>query len=505
MYSFLLAIFFIIYTIYTYIHRRSSHHNNKSSRKLPPGPSPYPIIGNLLEIGSDPLLSLTNLSKTYGPIMSVKLGTRTAIVISSTAAAKEVLHNNDLALSGRICPDSIRAVDHHVTSMAWIPISSQWRALRKACNTNIFSSLRLDSTQLLRHKKVGDLLEFVEKCSRNGDVLDVGRAAFTTVLNSLSNTLFSLDFAEFGSGKSLEYQELLKGMVDEAGVPNLVDAFPILSFLDPQGVRKRTADYYSKFLELLDGIIEERLRFNALKKTMKLSKEYKDVLDSFIELFQDESSELKRIDIQHLFLDLFIAGTDTSSSTLEWIMAELIHNPEKMAKAKAELEQIIGKNGKIEEHQVSNFPYLQAVVKETLRLHAPAPFLLPHTANEDVELCGFLIPKDAQILVNVWAMGRDPSIWDNPHVFTPERFLDTEIDYRGSGRDFRFIPFSAGRRTCPGLPLASRIVTFMLASLLYHFDWKLPDGLKPEDMDMSQNYGITLHKIQPLRVIPIKV
>ncbi|KAF7844740.1 geraniol 8-hydroxylase-like [Senna tora] len=492
--SFLLAIFLMF---------RSSHHNK--SPKLPPGPSPYPIIGNLLEIGSDPLLSLTNLSKTYGPIMSVKLGTRTTIVISSTAAAREVLNNNDLALSGRTFPDSVRALDHHVTSMAWIPVSPQWRALRKACNTNIFSGLRLDSTQLLRHKKVRDLIEFVEECSRNGDVVDLGQAAFTTVLNSLSNTFFSLDFAGFGSGKSMEYKELLKGIVDEAGVPNVVDAFPVLSVIDPQGVRKRTIGYYTKFLGLLGGIMEERLRFNASKKAMKSSKEYSDVLDSFIELFQDKSSELKRIDVLHLFMDLFIAGTDTSSSTLEWAMAELIHNPEKMAKAKAELEQVLGKNAQIEEHQVSNFPYLQAVFKETLRLHPPAPFLLPHKANEDVEIRGFLIPKDAQILVNVWAMARDPSIWENPYVFTPERFLDDEIDYRGTGRDFRFIPFGAGRRTCPGLPYASRALTFILASLLYQFDWKLPDGLKPENMDMSQNYGITLHKIQPLRAIPVKV
>ncbi|KAF7844737.1 geraniol 8-hydroxylase-like [Senna tora] len=505
MYSFILAAFFLVYIFFNQTHRRRSH---KSSLKLPPGPRPYPIIGNLLEVGTNPLLSLTTLSKTYGPIMSVKLGTTTAIVITSTEAAREVLNKNDLAFSGRTYPDSVRALDHHLTSIAWVPVSPHWRALRKACNTNIFSTQRLNSTQLLRHKKVGDLIEFVEECSRNGDVLDLGQAAFTTMLNSLSNTFFSLDFADYGSGKSLEYKELLEGMVHEAGIPNVVDAFPILSVLDPLGVRKRTLRYYEKFLGLLDEIMEERLRFNALKKTssmMKPSREYNDVLDSFIELFQDESSELERSDVLHLFLNLFIAGTDTSSSTLEWAMAELMHNPEKMAKARAELEQVLGKNAKIEEHQVSNFPYLQAVFKETLRLHPPAPFLLPHKANEDVEICGFLVPQDSQILVNVWAMGRDPAIWDNPNVFTPERFLHNEIDYRGAGRDFRFIPFGAGRRTCPGLPLASRALTFILASLLYHFDWKLPNGLHPKDMDMSQNYGITLHKIQPLRAIPVKV
>lgn len=201
--------------------------------------------------------------------------------------------------------------------------------------------------------------------------------------------------------------------------------------------------------------------------------------------------------------DLFVAGTDTTSSTLEWAMAELIKNPEKMRKARTELHQFVGKNGELEESQVSKVPFLQAVIKETLRLHPPAPFLVPHKANCAVELCGFLVPQNAEILVNVWAMGRDPSIWDNPNLFGPERFMESEIDFRG--RDFELIPFGAGRRICPGLPLASRALGFMLASLLYHFDWKLPDGLKPEDMDMSQNYGFTLHKVQPLRAIPIQV
>ncbi|XP_015950858.1 cytochrome P450 76T24-like [Arachis duranensis] len=184
-------------------------------------------------------------------------------------------------------------------------------------------------------------------------------------------------------------------------------------------------------------------------------------------------------------------------------MAELIHSPKKLLKVRKELEESLGKNGEVEESHISKLPYLNAIVKETLRLHPPAPFLVPHKANDDVELGGFTVPKSAQILINVWSIGRDSSVWANPKSFEPERFLDTEIDFKG--KNFELIPFGSGRRICPGLPLASRTLNFMLASLLYHFNWKVANEMNPEDIDMSYSYGITLHKAQPLFLVPIKV
>jgi cytochrome P450 len=183
-------------------------------------------------------------------------------------------------------------------------------------------------------------------------------------------------------------------------------------------------------------------------------------------------------------------------------MTELLHSPEKMAKARKELEQVLGKDGVVQESDILKFPYLQAIVKETFRLHPPAPLLVPHKAEADVEMCGFTVPRNAQILVNVWAMGRDSSVWKNPDLFLPERFLENEIDFKG--RDFELIPFGAGRRICPGLPMANRMVHLMLASLVHGFNWKLADEMKPEDIDMREIFGITLHKAEPLLAIPIK-
>lgn len=193
-----------------------------------------------------------------------------------------------------------------------------------------------------------------------------------------------------------------------------------------------------------------------------------------------------------------MAGTDTTASTFQWAMAELLRNPKVLSKARAELNHIIGKGKQIEESDIARLPYLQAVVKETFRLHPAAPLLLPRKAETDVEIGGFKIPKGAQIMVNAWAIGRDSGTWEDPNEFKPERFLGSEIDVRG--RNFELIPFGAGRRICPGMPLAIRMLHLMLGTLIHSFDWKLEDGKK--DVDMDDKFGITLEMARPLRAVP---
>jgi cytochrome P450 len=184
-------------------------------------------------------------------------------------------------------------------------------------------------------------------------------------------------------------------------------------------------------------------------------------------------------------------------------MAELLHNPEALSRAKLELQQVIGKGKLVKESDIPQLPYLQAIVKETLRLHPPVPLLLPRKAGADVEIYGYIIPKDAQVLVNAWAIGRDKSSWDNAESFMPERFLGKEIDVKG--RNFELLPFGGGRRTCPGLLLALRMLHLMLGSLIQAFDWELEDGVKPEDLNMEDKFGITMQRAHPLRAVPIPV
>ncbi|KAJ4727083.1 Cytochrome P450 family protein [Melia azedarach] len=374
---------------------------------LPPGPRPFPVLGNILEPGKKPHQALTKLSETYGPIMTLKLGSLTTILISSPDIAKEAFHKHDQALSSRTILDSLRALDHHKFSIVYLPVSPPWRNLRKVCATKIFSTKRLDASEAMRCKKVQELLDNVQENCNSGSAVDIGQAAFTTVLNSISNTFFSIDLAHHESDLSQSFHELACCIMEEAGNPNLADYFPILQFVDPQGSRKRMTSYFARVFEIFDDIINQRLQVRASSTECT---EIDDVLDSLINLVEENSSEFSFNHIKHLLLDLLFAGIDTTSSTVEWAMAELLRNPEKLAKAQNELRGLVGMDGIdeiVEDFAMSKFPYLQAVVKETLRLQPPVPFLVPHKAETEVDICGFRVPKNAQILVNVWAMGRD--------------------------------------------------------------------------------------------------
>ncbi|KAK1423386.1 hypothetical protein QVD17_18688 [Tagetes erecta] len=460
---------------------------------LPPGPLRLPIIGNIHLLGDQPHISLAKLAKTHGPIMSLKLGHITTLVISSVDAAKEVLQKQDLAFSDRYVPDALHACNHSQYSVAWIPVCTEWRTLRRILNTNIFSHNSLETTQNLRSQKVEELIAYCRKASLSNDYVDIGRAAFRTSLNLLSNTTFSKDLTDPYDDSGREFKEVVGNIMLEAGKPNLVDYFPVLKNIDPQGIRRRLSRHFGKVLEIFEELIQERMRMGRLNEV--------DVLDVCLKLIQDNPTEINQTCIKSLFLDLFAAGTDTTSSTLEWAMAEVLRKPHVMNKAKNELEEVIGRNKVVQEDDLLRLPYLSCIVKETLRLHPAVPFLLPRKVRTQVKLNGYIIPKGTQVLVNAWAIGRDPNVWEDSLEFNPERFLGSGLDVRG--QDFGLIPFGAGRRICPGLPLATRMIPMMLGSLLNNFDWNLGKSIQPKDLDMTEKFGITLAKANPLCLVPI--
>ena len=184
-------------------------------------------------------------------------------------------------------------------------------------------------------------------------------------------------------------------------------------------------------------------------------------------------------------------------------MVELLLHPDKMTKLKAELKSVLGGKKIVEETDISGLPYLQATIKELLRYHPVAPLLSPHVAERETEVSGYTIPKDTKVFVNIWAISRDPNIWKNPDSFEPERFLDSEIDFRG--QHYELIPFSSGRRNCPGMPLASRMLPYMIATMCQNFDWKLEKGAESKQLQREDVFGLALQKKIPLRAIPIIV
>ncbi|KAK9698789.1 hypothetical protein RND81_08G131400 [Saponaria officinalis] len=468
--------------------------------KLPPGPPIITILRNLLTLGTNPHVTFANLARDYGPLIALR-GPTTTVIVSSAAVAKEVLQKNDLSFSNRSIIDSVRADNYHHNSVIWLPVSPKWRNLRKMCNTHVFSSARLDATQNLRRNQVQNLISYLKKCSEDGIAVDIRQAAFNTMVNLLSTILFSVDLDELfpNSKVSSDFKDALRGILDEAGKPNLSDFFPILRKMDPQGIRRRTGARFQKIIDLFNTVIKRRLEGERPPGL----EQGNDFLDALLGNSQEKTPDIESSNIPYLFLDLFSAGTDTISSTVEWAMAELLHNPEKLTRAKAEMNKIIGKGNPFQESHIGELPYLQGVLKETFRLHPSAPFLVPREADKNVELLGFTVPKNAQILVNAWEIGRDPEIWERPNWFEPERFLGSGVEVKGC--DFELIPFGSGRRMCVGMPLAIRMVHLMVGSLVHGFEWKLEGGVLGEKMNMEEKLSFALQKAQPLRVFPLRI
>lgn len=201
-----------------------------------------------------------------------------------------------------------------------------------------------------------------------------------------------------------------------------------------------------------------------------------------------------------LFQDIFIAGTDSSVTVIEWAMAEMMKNPRVMEKAQAEVRQAFDKNGNVDEIGLHELQYLKLVVKETLRLHTPLPLLLPRECGERCKILGYDIPKGSKVIVNAWAIARDPWYWNDAESFYPERFLDSSIDYKGNY--FEYIPFGAGRRICPGMLFGMANIELPLAQLLFHFNWKLPNGEQNNDLDMAENFGGSVRRKNDLFLVP---
>ncbi|KAL0866878.1 hypothetical protein Bca101_045996 [Brassica carinata] len=491
------ALFLIFCVLLSFLLLAATVRSQRRSTALPPGPPGWPIIGNILQIGKAPHRSLADLSKIYGPVMSLKLGSLTTVIVSSPEAAREVLKTHDQVLSGRIILDPIRSIDHHDVSIAWLPSTSpRWRLWRKISATHMFSPQCLDATKSVRMKKVNELVTFMSEICERGESVDIARALFVTSLNIISNTFFSTDLGSYDPRTSLELQDSVVRIMETIGKPNLANYFPLVGFLDLQGIRKEMKVCSDMLFQVFQGFIDAR-------NNEKSSRNESDLLDSLMDLVNENGSDLNMNDIKHFLYDLFLGGTDTNSTVVEWAMAELLRNPKTMAKAQAEMDDVVGPNGVVEESHMSDLPYLQALVKETLRLHPTGPLLAPHKAETNVEVLGFLVPKNAQVLVNAWYIGRDPSIWENAERFEPERFLlGREIDVKGI--DFELLPFGAGRRICPGMSVAMKTVPLILASLLHSFQWKLQDGVLPEDLDMDESFGLTLHKTNPLYAVPVK-
>ncbi|CAL4999255.1 unnamed protein product [Urochloa decumbens] len=474
--------------------------------RLPPGPRPLPLIGNLLDLrGGNLHHTLARLARAHGtPVMRLELGLAAAVVISSRDAAAEAFTRHDRRLAARAVPDATRALGFSDRSMVWTPSSDpRWKALRGVVAAHVFSPRSLAAARGARERKARDLVAYLR--GRAGEGVAVGEAVYGGVLNLVSSAVCSVDVVDVGAESAAGLREAVEDLVELVAKPNVSDLFPFLRRLDLQGRRRHAARQIGKVIRVLDGIIDRRLA-DAKTSSMAKQKQGDDFLGTLLELVS--TGKITREDVTTILFDVFTAGSDTIAITVEWAMAELLRDPSAMSKLLSEIKATIGDKETIEEHDTARMPYLHAVMKEAMRLHPVAPILLPHQAVEDgVEIGGYAVPKGTTVIFNAWAIMRDPAAWERPDEFLPEKFLDGAaakvVDFRG--KDYEFIPFGSGRRMCPGVPMAERVVPLILAFLLHAFEWRLPDGLPAEKLDVSEKFTTANVMAVPLKAVPVVI
>ncbi|CAN1257006.1 Desmethyl-deoxy-podophyllotoxin synthase [Linum perenne] len=418
-------------------------------------------------LGSLPHRRLRDLAKSYGPhLMFLQLGETRNVVVSSAESAREVMKTHDLNFANRpvILAGTVMAFD------------STDRLLEAAQEDMHRRAAQLQACAVLPPRSRRGGVPLWEKC-----------------------------------GEAEEFMRLLKdGMVLSGGF-HVEDLFPSMTWLHVLfGARSRMEKVSRGFDRILSGIINEHKRRRHKRRRRGHDddvEERGDLVDILLKVQEKGELEIPFTDdnVKAIILDVFTGGSDTTSSLIEWTMSEMLRNPRVLYKAQEEVRQhshlFSESKNIVEEANISELNYLKLVIKEALRLHPPIAMLVPRQNMENCEIDGYTIPANTKIIINAWAIGRNPKYWTQPDMFYPERFIDSNIDYRGF--NFEFIPFGAGRRMCPGITFGITNVELVLANLLYHFDWVLPNGEKFEDLDMTETLGIMVNRKTNLCLVPI--
>ncbi|KAJ8529469.1 hypothetical protein K7X08_036304 [Anisodus acutangulus] len=468
---------------------------SKIQSKLPPGPKKLPFIGNLHQLTSSlPHHNLRNLAKIYGPIMHLQLGEVSAVVVSSPQVAKEVTKTHDLIFAKRPQILASEILGNNSPNLSFSPYGPIWRQLRKMCVLELLSAKRVQSFESIREEEVENLIEAISLTPPQVPV-DISKMIFSMTNNITARAAF---------GKKCKHKDefiaAMKIITELAGGFDIPDIFPSFKILHTlSGVKPALEKVHQKVDKILGDIIEEHMENRGQMSSNMLHKE--DLVDVLLRVQESGDLEIpiSRNTIKAVILEMFIGGTDTSSTVLEWAISEMMKNPQVMEKAQAEVRKVLEGKSKITESELQQLEYMKLIIKETLRMHPPLPLLLPREAREKCEIGGYDIPPKTKVIINAWAIGRHPEHWKNAEYFEPERFQDSAFDFKGT--NLEYIPFGAGRRICPGTLFGIANVELPLAKLLYHFDWKLLDGIDSNELDMTETFGATAGRKNDLFLI----
>ncbi|RLN36029.1 hypothetical protein C2845_PM03G15660 [Panicum miliaceum] len=480
----------LIAFLFLCFHRSTRAH---ATGRLPPSPWALPVIGHIHHLaGALPHRAMRDLARRHGPLMLLRLGELRVVVASSADAAREVMRTHDLAFATRPMSQTGRILlGEDTDGLVAAPYGDGWRQLRRICTTELFSVRRVRSFRAVREEEVRRLLQSVA-ASASSSPVNLSEMISAYVSDASVRAIIGSRFRDRDT-----FLRLLERRIKIMPASSLPDLFPssrlaMLISPAPRLVRRER----EKMMAFIDTIIQDHQDNRAS------GDDEEDLLDVLLRIQREDELDppLTTENIKAVILDIFAASSETSATTLQWIMAELMRNPRVMRKAQDEVRRVLAGKETVTEDSLSELRYLPLIIKEALRLHPPATLLLPRECRSPCRVLGFDVPAGAMVLVNAWAIGRDPRYWDAPEEFMPERFESSDVDFKGT--DFEFIPFGAGRRMCPGIGFGLANMDLALASLLYHFDWELPGGTEPGELDMTEALGITTRRLAHLVLVP---
>ncbi|CAK8537675.1 unnamed protein product [Lathyrus sativus] len=490
--SFLLFTFTFTYLSFNFfLHPKQKH-------KKPPGPSTLPIIGNLHLLGKLPHRTLQSLSKKYGPIMSMQLGQVPTVVISSSKAAELFLKTHDIVFANRPNIQASKLMSYGSKGVGFTEYGPYWRSMKKLCTLKLLSASKVDMFAPIRKHELDVLVKSLKKAALVGEVVNVSEAVETSIEDIMYKMILGRSKYE-----QFDLKRLAKQAMHLMGAFNVADYVTWLGLLDLQGITRACKKTSRELDEVLEVIITDHE--NATNVDQPHREDFVDILLSTmhqnVDLENEQNHVTNRTNIKAVLVDMILAGIDTSSTVIEWLLSELLRNPRVMKNLQDEIQNEVGFMRMVEEKDLKKFSYLDMVVDEILRLYPVGPLLIPRECIENITVDGYFIREKTRVIVNAWAIGRDHDVWSqNAEEFYPERFIDKKMNFYG--QEFECIPFGSGRRRCPGIHLGLVTVKLAIAQLVHCFDWKLPHNITPSDLNMEEKFGLSIPRAQHLFAIP---
>ncbi|CAN1813942.1 Cytochrome P450 84A1 [Linum perenne] len=494
---FLIIPFLLLFPL---LRRRSS-----SRLPLPPGPKGLPIIGNMLMMDQLTHRGLAKLAKQYGGIFHLKMGNLNMVTVSSPEVARQVLQVQDNIFSNRPANIAISYLTYNRSDMAFAHYGPFWRQMRKISVMKLFSRKRAVSWESVRDE-VDCMVKTVGQAAAAASPINVGELIFTLTMN----ITYRAAFGSKNEGQD-EFIKILQEFSKLFGAFNIADFVPGLGWMDPSGLNTRLVNARCALDKFIDRIVDQHLEKKRRNGGVLSEDSVPDMVDELLVFYNDDAApvadsssadslKLTKDNIKAIIMDVMFGGTETVASAIEWAMTELIKSPQDLKRVQQELTDVVGSDRRVEESDFDKLTFFKCTIKETLRLHPPIPLLL-HESAADTEVSGYFVPKKSRVMINAFAIGRDPGSWSDPDSFNPARFLEEGMpDFKGN--NFEFLPFGSGRRSCPGMQLGLYALELGVAHLLHCFEWELPDGMKPSDLDMSDVFGLTAPRSTRLVAVP---